>query len=65
MAQPSVSSDDIGDDEVIEYVRQTNPEIYERLMSLSPEEQQRALMMMRQGSSSAPTSENTQEVGDL
>ena len=48
-AQP-VSPEQIGDDEVIEYIRQTNPEIYERLMSLSPEEQQRALTMMRQRS---------------
>ena len=48
-AQP-VSPEQIGDDEVIEYIRQTNPEIYERLMSLSPEEQHRALTMMRQRS---------------
>lgn len=43
----SVSPDEIGDDEVLRYVRQTNPEIYEKLMSLPPEEQQKALMMMR------------------
>ncbi len=48
-----VSPDEIGDDEVLEYIKQTNPEIYERLMSLSPEEQQRVLMMMRQGGQSA------------
>ena len=46
----SVSPEQIGDDEVLEYVRETNPEIYDRLMSLSPEEQQRALEMMRQRS---------------
>ncbi len=48
-----VSPNEIGDEEVLEYIKQTNPEIYERLMSLSPEEQQRVLMMMRQGGQSA------------
>lgn len=59
-----VSPEQISDDEVLEYVKQTNPQIYEKLMSLSPEEQQKALMMMRQGGSS-PTNTGTQEVGDL
>ena len=59
-----VSPEQISDDEVLEYVKQTNPQIYEKLMSLSPEEQQKALMMMRQGGSS-PTNTSTQEVGDL
>ena len=47
-----VSPEQISDDEVLEYVKQTNPQIYEKLMSLSPEEQKKALMMMRQGGSS-------------
>ncbi len=61
----SVSPEPIGDDEVIEYIRQTNPKIYEQLMSLPPEQQQQALSMMRNGGSAAPTNANTQEVGDL
>ncbi len=44
-----MSPEQIGDNEVLEYVKQTNPEIYKKLMSLSPEDQQRALEMMRSG----------------
>ena len=45
--QPSVTPDQIGDEEVLEYIKQTNPEVYEKLMSLSPEDQQKAMAMMR------------------
>ena len=45
----NVAPQQISDEEVLEYVRQNNPEIYERLMSLSPEDQQRAMAMMRGG----------------
>ncbi len=45
----SVSYDDIGNDEVIAYLKQINPQAYEQLMKLSPEQQQLALTMMRKG----------------
>ena len=48
--RPNVTPDQIGDEEVLEYIKQTNPEVYEKLMSLSPEDQQRAMAMMRNGS---------------
>ncbi len=60
-----VSPDQIGDNEVLEYVKQTNPEIYEKLMSLSPEEQQRALAMMRNGGSELQQNTDPNVVGDL
>lgn len=63
-AQPEVSPDQIGDGEVLEYIRQTNPEVYERLMSLSPEDQQRAMDMMRNKMGGAPV-QNENMVGDL
>ena len=62
-AQPSVAPDDIGDEEVLAYIRQNNPEVYEKLMSLPPEDQQRALAMMRNGAGGAQQNENM--VGDL
>lgn len=63
-AQPNVSPDQIGDGEVLEYIRQTNPEVYERLMSLSSEDQQRAMAMMRNNTGGAPA-QNENMVGDL
>lgn len=59
MPQQSVSPDDIGDEEVLEYIRQNNPQVYEQLTMLSAEEQQQALAMMRNGGQS------TNVVGDL
>lgn len=58
-----VSPDQIGDEEVLEYIRQNRPDVYEQLMRLSPEEQQRALSMMRNGAGGAQQNENM--VGDL
>lgn len=63
-AQPEVVPDQIGDEEVLEYIKQTNPEVYEKLMSLPPEDQQRAMAMMRNGTGSAPV-QNENMVGDL
>lgn len=51
VAEPStapVSTDEIGDEEVIEYIRQNRPDVYEQLMRLSPEDQQKAMSLMRQ-----------------
>ncbi len=45
----NVSLDEIGNEEVIEYIKQNNPQVYEQLMKLSPQQQQEALMMMRNG----------------
>ncbi len=59
-----VSPDQIGDDEVLEYIKQNNPQVYEQLMRLSPEDQQRALTMMRTGAGGAQ-SQNENMVGDL
>ena len=69
-AQPTereISPDDISDEEVLEYIKQNNPEVYERLMALPPEDQQRAMAMMRSGGASAQGSQNTnrEAVGDL
>ncbi len=61
-AQPNVSSDDISDSEVLEYIKQNNPQIYEQLIRLSPDDQMRALQMMRNGGE-APQNENV--VGDI
>ena len=63
-AQPEVTPNQIGDEEVLEYIKQTNPEVYEKLMSLPPEDQQRAMAMMRNGAGSAPV-QNENMVGDL
>lgn len=62
-AQPSVTPDGIGDGEVLAYIKQNNPQVYEKLMSLSPEDQQRALSMMRNSAGGAQQNENM--VGDL
>ncbi|MBQ8740803.1 MAG: hypothetical protein IJY79_04560 [Clostridia bacterium] len=62
-AQPSITPDDIGDGEVLKYIKQNNPQVYEKLMSLSPEDQQRALSMMRNSTGGAQQNENM--VGDL
>ena len=48
VAAENVSPDQIGDEEVLEYVKRNNPQVYEQMMALSPEEQQQALAMMRQ-----------------
>ena len=45
----SVSYGDIGNDEVIAYLKQINPKAYEQFMKLSPEQQQLAFSMMRKG----------------
>lgn len=65
-ATQSVAPDDISDDEVLTYIKQNNPQIYEQLMRLSPEDQARALLMMRSGKQNT-TRRNTAipEVGDL
>lgn len=63
-AESSVTPDDIGDEEVLSYIKQNNPEVYEKLMSLSPEDQHRALSMMRNGAGGAQ-SQNENMVGDL
>ena len=63
-AQPEVTPNQIGDEEVLEYIKQTNPEVYEKLMSLPPEDQQRAMAMMRNGAGSAAV-QNENMVGDL
>ena len=47
-AKPDISPDNISNEEVLEYIKNNRPEIYERLMALSPEEQQKALAMMRE-----------------
>ena len=62
-----ISPDDISDEEVLEYIKQNNPEVYERLMALPPEDQQRAMAMMRSGGASAQGGQNTnrEAVGDL
>ncbi len=63
-AQPNITPDDVGDDEVLEYIKQNNPDVYEKLISLSPEDQQRALSMMRNGADGAQQ-QNENMVGDL
>ncbi len=64
-----VSPDDISDDEVLQYLQQTNPQVYEKLMALSPEEQAQALSMMRNGGQSSQSAnmqtQNPEIVGDL
>lgn len=47
-ARSNVTADDIGDEEVLAYIKQNNPEVFDKLMQLSPEEQKRVLAMMRQ-----------------
>ena len=64
------SPEDVSDDEVLEYLQQTNPQVYEQLMALSPEEQTQALAMMRNGGTSSQQSiptqtQNPEIVGDL
>lgn len=48
VAKPNISPGNISDEEVLEHIKNNRPEIYERLMALSPEEQQKALAMMRE-----------------
>ncbi len=57
-AEAVVSEGDISDDEVLEYLKQTNPSLYERLMALPKEEQQRALSMMRNGEREAAANDS-------
>ena len=54
----NVSTDDVGDEEVLAYIKQNNPDIYSRLVALPPQEQQRALAMMRNDN-------NKEEIGDI
>lgn len=56
-----VSTDDISDQEVLAYIKQKNPQVYEQLLRLSPEDQQRAMAMMRNGAGGAQQN----VVGDL
>ncbi len=46
----NVAPDDISDEEVLEYIKENNQQVYEQLMQLSPEDQQRAMAMMRNSS---------------
>lgn len=61
--EQSVTPDDIGDEEVLAYIKQNNPEIFEQLMRLSPQDQKRALAMMRNGR--GDTQQNEKMVGDI
>lgn len=61
--EQSVTPDDIGDEEVLAYIKQNNPEIFEQLMRLSPQDQKRALSMMRNGR--GDTQQNERMVGDI
>ena len=54
LQESEVSPDDISDREVIDYLRQNNPKIFEQLMRLSPENRIRALNMMRNGTQNEP-----------
>ena len=54
----NVSTDDVGDEEVLAYIKQNNPDIYSRLVALPPQEQQRAMAMMRNDN-------NKEEIGDI
>lgn len=58
----SVAQQQISNEEVLEYIRQNNPEVYERFMRLSPEDQQRAMAMMRGGEVGE---KNDEMVGDM
>ncbi len=62
-AAQNVTPDQIGDEEVLAHIKRNNPDVYERLMRLSPEDQQRAFSMMRNSAGSAQQNENM--VGDL
>lgn len=53
----------VSDEEVLNYVKQNNPELYEKLTQLSPEDQARALSMMR--GSEYETQENSNIEGDI
>ena len=64
VAQPEISPDSIGDEEVVEYIKQNNLEVYEKLMNLSPEEQQQAMAMMRNNTGNASV-QNENMVGDI
>lgn len=58
---------DATDQEVLEHLKATNPQAYERLMSLPPEQQQQALAMMNGGGASAQQTPqyNPDEMGDM
>lgn len=61
ITEPNVAIDNTSDEEVVEYIRQNNPDVYEQLMSLSPEDRARALSMMRNGAST----QSEDSVGDI
>lgn len=66
VSAPNMSPDDISDEDVLTYIKQNNPRVYEQLLRLSPEDQQRALAMMRDGGSNAmPQNTDEKVVGDL
>ena len=60
---------DATDEEVLEYLKVNNPQAYERLMSLPPEQQAQALAMMNGGGEAAPVQQtpqyNPDEMGDM
>lgn len=61
----TITTDDISDEEVIEYLKGNNPEIHQRLIALTPEEQQQALRMMRGDNATGQQDDNLNVVGDL
>lgn len=43
----TVAVDEMSDQDVLEYIKQSNPDLYNKFMSLSPNEQARVMQMMR------------------
>lgn len=56
--QENMSADDISDYEILEYMKQNNPKLYEEFLRLSPEDRLRAFSMMRANNTSEPVQEN-------
>ena len=56
--QENMSADDISDYEILEYIKQNNPKLYEEFLRLSPEDRLRAFSMMRSNNTSEPVQEN-------
>lgn len=53
----------ISDEEILNYVKQNNPELYAELSNMSPEDRARVLGMVRSNESDYP--QNTEMKGDL
>ena len=51
---PAPTENEISNQDVLEYIKQNNPELYERFMSLPPEEQERAMQMMNSANATKP-----------